>query len=439
MKLQSVVGALLLACGAAHAGDETRRSWADASDEQVIDHVARHTYAYFERTSHPTTGFALDRTAFPDVSSIAATGFALAAHATAVAREWIPRREGILRVRRILSALSQAAPAHAVRGFFYHFVDVQSAARKGTSEVSVIDMALLAAGVRIARAYFRDDLEIAALAGRLLEPVEWDWFLDGPRNRFFMAWKPEASRKYGHPDARGGGFFCGSADHAVHWGAMTDEVVLMALLAGASRQHRVSAVGILRALDPGTRDAVRHSWDGSLFTYFMGASFLDPRRLGPTACGFDWFGNSARAVEANRRFAAAQKLPSWAFGSTACQGPDGRYRNYGAPPSAVEPVWDGTVASYGMLGAILHAPEAAIRAARELLALGAFEEGMGLADAVNWSKADKVWINPTRFGINQGMILLTLENYRSGFVGRQLEADPEISAVLDEAFPARRR
>ena len=117
----------------------------------------------------------------------------------------------------------------------------------------------------------------------------------------------------------------------------------MSILAAASPTRSVT-VETFHSVDMTRRDykgiAMANSYNGSLFTYLFGSCFLDTRSFGASRSDFNWYLNSTQAIAANHRFAADQRLPPWAFGISACEGPDGRYRNYGAPPSTVAPEFD---------------------------------------------------------------------------------------------------
>ncbi|HVR83723.1 MAG TPA: glucoamylase family protein [Planctomycetota bacterium] len=420
--------------------------WKAASDEELIDYVEYHTYQFFEGFADPTTGFTLDRTSSTETSSIAAIGFGLAAHAVAASRGWITPEQGADRVLRILRSLQQGAPRSSKNGFFAHYLRARTGDPDPNSEISIIDTALLLAGVYVARGYFGKDPEIASLSAQLIEAVQWGWFFDAKQKRFYMAWSPTRRPGYEFPDLQGPGFFCGGTDRPIHWGTYTDEVALISILAAASPRQKVAATSFA-SVDRTARQygdvTLANSYNGSLFTYFFGSCFLDTRRLGPSADAFNWYDNSTRAIAANRRFAQEQKLPDWAFGITACEGPDGHYHNYGTPPSTVKPDFDGTVALYGMVGSILHSRPEVLRALRSLSALDVFQEGLGFADALNLQQVDPrsllPWVNWTRFGIDQGAILLILENARTGFASTQFQSNGVIDGVLTSMFPQRTR
>jgi hypothetical protein len=420
--------------------------WKSASDDDLMNYIERHTYRFFERYADPDTGHAFDRSCYADVSSIAASGFGLAGHAIAASRGWITRAEGAGRVRKLLRTLVSTGERIAHNGMFFHFLDAATSRPKEHSEISIIDTALLISGVYVARTYFAGDAEIAQLSERLIRDVNWSWFYDAKRGLFYMAWSPVQSSGYEYPDPVGGGFFCGSERTPVHWGVYSDEVGLISILAAASPTHPVP-ITAFHSVDMTRRDyqgiQMANSYNGSLFTYLFGSCYLNTRSFGASSSDFNWYLNTSQAITANHRFALAQRLPPWAFGISACEGPDGKYHNYGAPPSTVTPDFDGTLAVYGIVGSILHRREETLRAIRELFALNLFQESGGFADAFNPLQVDPrselPWVNWTGFGIDQGSILLILENARTGFAWKQFESDAVIDRTLSALFPKREK
>ncbi|HVE38691.1 MAG TPA: glucoamylase family protein [Planctomycetota bacterium] len=420
--------------------------WKSASDDDLMNYIQRNTYRFFERYADPDTGHAFDRSCYADVSSIAASGFGLAGHAIAASHGWISRAEGAERVRRLLRTLAGAGNRVSRNGVFFHFLDSATSQPKQDSEISIIDTALLISGVYVARSYFAGDREIAELADRLIRDVNWSWFYDSKRGLFYMAWSPVRRSGYEYPDPIGGGFFCGSERNPVHWGVYSDEVGLISILAAASPTHPVP-ITAFHSVDMTRRDyqgiQMANSYNGSLFTYLFGSCYLNTRAFGASSSDFNWYLNTSQAITANHRFALAQRLPPWAFGISACEGPDGKYHNYGAPPSTVTPDFDGTLAVYGIVGSILHRREETLKAIRELFALNLFQESGGFADAFNPlqvdPKSDLPWVNWTGFGIDQGSILLILENARTGFAWKQFESDAVIDRTLTALFPKREK
>ncbi|MCS7070891.1 MAG: hypothetical protein NZM00_05250, partial [Anaerolinea sp.] len=220
------VGALTLSAdgSAAASADDARyqREAADLltlDDAALLEAVARRTFAFFWLEAHPQTGLIKDRSTPDSVSSIAATGFGLAAIPLAVERGWIAADAGYERVRLTLHTfLSGGVQGQA--GFFYHFVNPATGERAWNSELSSIDTALLAAGALVAGAYF-DGTEVAALAASLYTEIDWDWMRAGGE-LVRMGWLPES------------GFLDAAWDHF-------DESLLLYALAIGSPTHPVPA------------------------------------------------------------------------------------------------------------------------------------------------------------------------------------------------------
>src|SRR3546814_7146666 len=99
--------------------------------------------------------------ALPIFSSIAATGFALTAYGIGAERGYVTRAEAAARTRDCLRFYwnapqgPEAAGAAGYKGFFYHFLNNEDGTRRGRTELSTVDTALLLGGVLFAQSYFR--------------------------------------------------------------------------------------------------------------------------------------------------------------------------------------------------------------------------------------------------------------------------------------------
>ena len=133
-----------------------------ASDDALLDRLQRAAFDYFLQNANPQQRLIADTTRDGAPSSIAVVGFALSAYPVGVEHGWIERADA---VERTLAALrffmasdqSGGPDATGYRGFYFHFLDMQSGTRVWLSEVSLIDTAFLMAGVLTAAAYFTAD------------------------------------------------------------------------------------------------------------------------------------------------------------------------------------------------------------------------------------------------------------------------------------------
>ena len=156
-------------------------------------------FDYFWYETNPANGLIKDRSSDPSLSSIAAVGFGLSALTVGIDRGWINRETGRTRALTTLEFLwnSPQGPepdATGYKGFYYHFLDLQTGRRDGDSELSTVDTALLLAGVLHVQQYFdqhdASETKIRALADNVYHRVEWPW-MQVRSARICHGWTPE--------------------------------------------------------------------------------------------------------------------------------------------------------------------------------------------------------------------------------------------------------
>jgi len=169
------------------------------SDDDLLDRLQRAAFGYFLSEYNPANGLVADTSRMGSPSSIAVVGFALSAYPVAVERGWMTRDEAVDRTLvtlRFFSNSPQSAEpdASGYKGFYYHFLDMQTGKRAWQSELSLIDTALLLAGILTAGAYFTDntqsETEIRDLADALYRRVDWRW-AQNRKATLSQGWKPE--------------------------------------------------------------------------------------------------------------------------------------------------------------------------------------------------------------------------------------------------------
>ena len=434
---------------------------ASESDDVLLDDIQRRTFDFFWETTPAENGLTPDRWPSRSPSSIAAVGFALTGYCVGVERGWVPREAA---ARRVLNTLRffrdapQSADAEAVsgyRGFYYHFLDMRSGHRWRRCELSSIDTALLMMGVLAAGEYFDADNavedEVRRTADALYRRVEWDWMQ--PRAPLVaMAWRPE-NKDFGRADYRG-----------------YDEAMFLYVLAIGSPTH---------SIDPAAWDAfcADYTWAdfygqqhvnfSPLFGHQYAACWIDFRGLKDRYLrdrGIDYFENSRRATLTQRAY-AIDNPAGWrdygpdVWGLTACDGPSNgeheylgdrrRFHTYMARGASAEQVIDdGTIAPTAAGGSTPFAPEVvipALRAMRDRYGDRLYGE-YGFRDAFNPSfrfpgvspqrgEIDERlgWFDSDHLGIDQGPILLMIENHRTGFVWNLMRKNPYLRAGLQKA------
>src|SRR2546423_12996631 len=171
-----------------------------ARQAAFLDTVERRTFNWFWERSDPNSGLAPDRWPTKSFSSVAAIGFALTAYPVGVERGYVSRADAAQRTLNTLRFMytapqgAQATNVTGYKGFFYHFLDMQTGYRFEQVELSTIDTSLLLAGVLFCQSYYSgsDPVETAirAYADSLYLRVDWAWAVH-TAPVVSMGWKPE--------------------------------------------------------------------------------------------------------------------------------------------------------------------------------------------------------------------------------------------------------
>jgi hypothetical protein len=422
------MGAALLAAfvalGAASGGARTPGSKSEGQTA-LLDSLQRKAVEFFWREAPPDTGQVKDRAKNQGedsytVSSIAATGFGLAALGIGAERGWIPQRDAEERAVRTLRFLRHRMPHE--RGWFYHFVDMRTGERVWKCELSSIDTALLLSGALVAAGYFPKG-DAPRLVDQLYRRIDFPWMLtDGgakPKElHLSMGWKPES------------GFL------AARWNSYC-ELMILYLLGLGSRTRPLPAAcwGAWRNPETTYGEHRGIALDLPLFVHQYSHAFVDFRGRRDRS-GFEPWQNSVTATRMNRQFCIdhAERHRGYgplSWGLSACDGPDG-YRAYAPRPGD----HDGTITPWVVAASLPFAPEICLPA---LAAMRAQEDLWGRYSFTDAFNRDRNWVGPDVLGIDLGAALLMIENHRTGRVWKHLMARPEIQTALKRAGLQARR
>jgi hypothetical protein len=374
------------------------------TDDQLLDEVQRRAVLYFWETADPQTGLVKDRAGnFDDdrytEASSAATGYGLAALAVGVEHGWLNRNEAETRACDTLRFLLSMPHQH---GWMLHFIDKRSGQRTWKSEFSSIDTALLLAGAIVCSEYFSSDdtpNEVSVLVDSLYRRIDWGWMLTNggskPEKRVLShGWHPET------------GFI------GYDYGAYSEAIILYLLGLGAPANPLPKEAWGAIARPMQTYNGVESLKGGPIFIHQMPSGFFNFRNQ-RDKLGYDYWISSTNAMQIHRRFcldrsAEFRTYAEGFWGLNASDGPHG-YAVYGA----IEGPHDGTVSPTGAISSILFAPELALSAARSLYDTHRLWGKYGFGNAFN---IDRDWWDQDVIGIDLGMALLSIENYRTGLV-----------------------
>ncbi len=399
-------------------------------DEVLLDQLQSAAFRYFTENVNPDNGLVADNTKAGSAASISATGFALSCYPVAVERGWLSRKQAVgltLKSLRFFANSRQGSDARATghKGFYYHFLDMNSGARAQACELSTIDTAMLLAGMVVASVYFdrgsTGEKEIRSLVKDLLDRVDWTWTVD-ENGEINQSWKP------------GEGF------KKADWEGYT-EALVMYVLGTASRSHPMPPAAY-------RRDAEGYQWHRNagldwihatpLFIHLFPQAWVDMRGLHDgyvsKYADIDYFENTRRAITVQRDYAdlnpnnyAGYSRDIW--GLSACEGPVGeltmrngekkQFQGYAARGVTAGPD-DGTLVPWAPVSCIAHSPAEAMVGVRAMLEKypRALRDGQ-FVGAINPSlpgDGPEGWIAPGCFGIDQGLVVMMIENARSGLI-----------------------
>lgn len=445
-------------------GAATGAPGAVAALDPVIDDLQHRSFRWFWDTTNARNGMTPDRWPTKSFASVAAIGDALAVWPIGVERGWITReqaRERTLTTIRFLHDLKQGPEATGVggyKGFFYHFLDMETGHRFGQTELSSVDTALLMGGMMFAARWFdgdhADEAEIRRLTKVIYERIEWPWLVVRP-NRISMGWHPES------------GFI--EADWNVY-----NEGMIVLLLALGSPTHPVDPAVWTEWCSVYDRSFTdkwgpKHLHFAPLFGHQYSHMFIDFRGIQDAWMrgrqaeipGFDYFENSRRAVQAQRKY-AIDNPRGWAgysadvWGLTACDGPgdfkqvvNGQEReffSYSARGPGERD--DGTIAPTAAASSIAFEPDlvtACVKGMKDRYGAAIYAE-YGFLDSFNptLTQTDKPllhgkivdgigWVDGDYLGIDQGPIVIMTENHRTGIVWNRMHGEPNIVRGLKRA------
>ncbi len=411
-----------------------------------LEKLQHDAFKYFLHETNPSNGLVKDKTEADWPASIAATGLALASYPVAVERGFMSRAAAVERTLTTLrffwnSAQGPEPDASGYKGFYYHFLDMQTGRRAWQCELSTIDSTFLLAGALIAGRYFDantpEDQEIHSLADMLYRRADWQWAQDGG-STVTHGWKPET----GFLEYRWEGY---------------DEALLLYILGLGSPTHPLPQESY-----PAWASTYRweqsygqeYLYAGPLFTHQLSHIWVDFRDIQDAFMRgkeSDYFENSRRATYVQRQYAIDNPLKfehyggsCWGLTASEGPGPDtmkvngieheffdyvGRGVPYGPD--------DGTIAPWAVAASLPFAPEIVLPALDYCIHDVKLTESNRYGFKASFNPTypstngnPHGWVSPWHFGLNEGPTILMIENYRSGLLWQLMRNCPYIVAGL---------
>ncbi len=352
--------------------------------------------------------------------AVGGSGFGVMAFIVGAERGWVTRAAAAARVAAAVRFLERAERHH---GAWPHWLDHEGRAVRFGSQIhagDLVETSFMLMGLMCAQRYFDgdtpDERAIREATDRFRHAVQWDRFVkDGD---LYWLWESTDGR------------------HILPLRAYNEALVTFVLGLGAPGPHALDPAIYRSGWCRGFRDGAfreglplgRQRDGGPLFLSHYSFLGIDPRAVQDRYA--DYFLNGLRHTLANRRYCLQDAPKSHGYdafnwGLTACAGPKGK--GYKARCPGVD---DGVVAPTAALSSIVYSPYHALQALAGFRACPGLMDAFGPRDA--YAPAGD-WVAPGRIAIDQGPIVVMIENYRSGLLWRLFMGHPDVRRGLVRA------
>lgn len=398
------------------------------SDTALLDLVQKQTLRYFWDFAHPVSGLSRERSNTDagyghETVTIGGTGFGIMSVIVGVERKWIARDTA---ARFMLKMVNFLLKANSYHGVFPHWMDGATgktiAFSRKDDAADLVESSYLFQGLLCARQYFngetRVEQELRGKIGWLWTGVEWNWFTQG-QEVLYWHWSPNNGWAMNFP-VRG-----------------FNECLIMYALASTSTNYPVSPAVYHRGWAEsnffkngkefyGHRLPLGFDYGGPLF--FSQYSFLglDPRGLKDNYA--DYWEQTKNHTLINRAYCVdnPKKFKGYGENNWGLTASD-TYNGYDAHSPTND---NGTITPTAALSSFPYTPEYSMKALRHFyddLGDKIWSE-YGFTDAFNETQN---WYAKSHLAIDQGPIVVMIENYRTGLLWNLFMSCPEVTAGLD--------
>ncbi|HBG26787.1 MAG: hypothetical protein A2Y10_05495 [Planctomycetes bacterium GWF2_41_51] len=407
------------------------------TDEQLLNSVEEATFRYFWDYAHPSSGVTRD-TYYPggitNTCAVGGTGMGLMAICIGIERGFITRQDAIQRILKILDFLENTASRY--HGAWAHFADCVTGQTLPfispyDDGADLVETAYVAQGLLTVRQYFNSDdaaeTSLRDKATQLWEGIDWYWYLrrseDGFENSEILYW--HWSPNYG---------WIMNAPISNYY----NEVMITYLLAIASPTHPIPAscyyngwIGAGDRYKNGIRYYGYTQWVGSFeapmfWTHYTFMTF-DPRNKWDNYCNY--FENSRNIALIDRAYCIDNPKGFTDYGENVW-GLTASVNPWGYSAHAPGDADNGTISPTAALSSIAFTSDQSITAMKYFYHhYGASVwNAFGFVDAFNPTVN---WFASGQLAIDQGPIIVMMENYRTGLCWDLFMSNPEISTMLE--------
>ena len=437
----SLVLAILIAAAGCRGGSKSPGT-TSITDDSLLNLVQYRTFQYFWNGAESHSGMARERLhmdgIYPhdDKSTVTTggSGFGVMAILAGIERGYISRQEALERLEKIVDFLEKADRFH---GMWPHWIYGETGKVKPFSKkdngADAVESAYMFQGLLTVRQYFREGSDRErALAGRidkLWREAEWSWFRRDQENVLYWHWSPTYGWAMNH-QVRGYNecliYYILAASSPTY--PVPPEVYHQGWARGGEIDTTVVTYGYTLTLN----HHFAAKYGGPLFWEHYSYLGLDPRGLVDRYA--DYWVHNVNHTLINRQYCienpggyAGYGPGCWGLTSSYTWKEGGEVGYMGHRPGRD----NGVIAPTAALSSIVYTPEYSMDAMRTFY--GVYGDSLlgeyGFYDAFS---PERDWFTPRYLAIDQGPIVVMLENYRTGLLWKLFMSCPEIQAGLDK-------
>lgn len=393
-------------------------------DDELLTLVQKQTFKYFWDFAHPVSGLARERNTSGNLVTIGGSGFGVMAIITGIHRGFISRTEGLTRIQRMVAFLKDKATRY--HGAFPHWLDGETGATIPFSAkdngADLVETSLLMQGLITARQYFNEanpaESSLRADINAIYEGVEWDWFMKDKGNVLYWHWSPTYNWEMNLP-IRG-------------W----NECLITYVMAASAPNHNIPKAvydegwaknGAMKNGNSyyGVSLPLGVANGGPLFLSHYSFLGINPNGLRDAYADYEKQTRAHSLINYNYCVANPAKNTGYGpncWGLTSSDVPGGY--------SANSPNNDkGVIAPTAALSSFPYTPKESMQALHYFYyKLGDKIWGeYGFNDSFNLNEA---WFASSTLAINQGPIMIMIENYRSKLLWDLFMSAPEVKSGM---------
>jgi hypothetical protein len=393
------------------------------TDTALLTLTQQQTFKYFWDFGHPVSGLARERNTSGDVVTIGGSGFGIMAIVAAVNRNFITRAQGLNRMQTIVGFLKNTA--QKFHGAFPHWMN-------GTSGVVVpfstkdngadlVETSYLMEGLLCARQYFNStDPSEATLRNdinTLWNGVEWSWFRQNNQDVLYWHWSPNYNWDMNFPIR---GWNEALITYVLATSSTTYSIPKVVYDSGwaqnGAMKNNATYLGYVLPLGP--------AYGGPLFFEHYSFMGINPNGLSDQYASYQTQTmnhtriNYTYCVMDPKRYGYSDQC----WGLTASDIPNGY--------TASSPTNDvGVIAPTAALSSFPYTPAESMKALKffyyklgdKLWGPYGFYDAFSLKDA---------WFSNSYLAIDEGPIVVMIENYRTGLLWSLFMSCPEVKAGM---------